>query len=90
MMPPWCVGDACLDGSGVEISIYRSPYGVILLMLTMLGLLALSARYLLDLLPFLLRKVREKAEAGRHEAKQRERGAIRRQAGSRERAGRAG
>lgn len=57
--------DGCLDGSGVEISIYRSPYGVILLMLAMLGLLALSARYLLDLLPFLLRKVREKAEAGR-------------------------
>jgi hypothetical protein len=47
-------------GAGVNIDIYRSPYGVIALMLVMLAVLALSARHLIELLPFFLRKIQNK------------------------------
>lgn len=48
---------------GIEISIYKSPMPVILFMLTLLALLALSARHLINIIPWALQKASQAMHA---------------------------
>jgi hypothetical protein len=43
--------------TGVEITIYKSPMPVIMFMLFLLAVLALSAKHLINLIPWALQKV---------------------------------
>jgi hypothetical protein len=44
----------------MEITIYKSPMPVIMFMLTLLGLLAVSAKHLINLIPWVLQKAQNK------------------------------
>lgn len=49
----------CLNGTertGVEISIYKSPMPIIIFMLSLLAVLALSAKHLINIIPWALQK----------------------------------
>lgn len=52
------------SNAGIEISIYKSPMPVILFMLSLLAILALSAKHLITLIPWAVQKVSQNRGGG--------------------------